>query len=170
MAEQTGVPSRGVAIFGSVGLTVAGGLILGLSIWGDAAGFHGPRWVIGSLGGAFLVLGGWSAVCYSQGYDPRRPKETLPSARVQLIVGVPGILLFAAPFHWVALGSGPRHFSGGFSIPFLTIGHSAGAAWGRIVFGLSALMIDVFLVLWARSLVRRDRRERGADLGRLGRT
>jgi hypothetical protein len=127
-------------------VALVGIAVVAVAIFGNADGFHAPRWVVGAVGGAFLFFGGWTAAVNARGYDPERPQETLPSPFVQLIVLVPGLLLFAAPFHWIAFGPGPRQFSMSFSIPFLSMRPGVSEIPGRIAFGLGAVAIDVVLI------------------------
>lgn len=146
--------SRNGAIALGLGVALVGAVIVAVALFGRADGFHAPRWVVASIGGAFLFFGGWLAAVYALGYDPRRPQETLPSAGIQLVVFVPGLLLFAAPFHWIAFGRGPRAFSSTFSLPFLSVSRRASEMSGRVMFGLGALLIDAILVTAVIRLVR----------------
>ena len=60
-------------------------------------------------------------------------------------LGVVGAL--AAVFNWVAFGPGPRAFSGGISIPFVSVSGPQSEWSGRVAFGAGAVLIDAF-VLW----------------------
>ena len=71
------------------------------------------------------------------------------------------MLLFAAPFHWIAFGPGPRQFSMSFSIPFLSMRSGASETPGRIAFGLGAVAIDVILVAAVVRLVRAKKSRAG---------
>ncbi len=137
---------------------LVGAAIVAVSVLGNASSFHAPRWVVACAGGSFLFFGGWTAAVDALGFDPARPQETLPSSFVQLLVFIPGMLLFAAPFHWIAFGPGPRQFSGSLSIPFLTFRHRSGETAGRAAFGLGAVLIDAMLVAWVVTTLRRARR------------
>ena len=159
MTDEKPLSKRGTILVGLV-LALAGVAIILVSVYGDSGKFNAPRWVVGSMGGAFLFFGIWTAVAYAMGYDPRRSEETLPSPSVQLAVLIPGILLFAAPFHWVAFGPGPRQFSMTFSIPFLSVRHPGGAVVGRILFGFGALLVDAILVAAVVRLVRQMERRK----------
>ena len=150
--------SRNGAIALGLGVALVGAVIVVVSFFGSSQKFHAPRWVVASIGGAFLFFGGWLAAVYARGYDPKRPQETLPSAKIQLVVLVPGLLLFAAPFHWIAFGRGPRAFSSTFSLPFLSISGRASEMSGRVMFGLGALLIDIIMVTAAMRLLRSGRR------------
>ena len=160
MGENKPLSRSGAVLLGSV-VALAGAAIVGVAIFGNADRFHAPRWVVGAVGGAFLVFGAWTAAVYALGYDPERPQETLPSPLVQLLVLVPGMLLFAAPFHWIAFGPGPRQFSASFSIPFLSIRRGAPELPGRAAFGLGALLLDIILVAAVIRLARTRKSREG---------
>ena len=142
------------ALVAAVGLGV-----LALAFWGSGEKFHAPRWVIAACGGAFVFFGGWTAVVYALGYDPRRSEETLPPPLVQLAFFAPGLAMFALPFHWVAFGPGPRAFSGSFSLPFVTVSQRSGEMSGRILFGIGAVLIDLMILGICVKLIRRAARE-----------
>ncbi|HEY6928253.1 MAG TPA: hypothetical protein VJA66_01130 [Thermoanaerobaculia bacterium] len=152
--------SRKASILVGIICAGAGIAIVLVSIFADSKGFRAPRWVVASAGGAFLFFGGWTAALYAMGYDPRRSEETLPSPAVQLAVLIPGLALFAAPFHWVAFGPGPRQFSTSWSLPPFTVGGSSGSTTGRIAFGVGALVVDALLVASVVRLVRQMLRGR----------
>lgn len=149
--------SRNGAIALGLGVALVGAVVVAVAFLGSAEGFHAPRWVVACMGGAFLFFGGWTAVTYALGYDPRRPRETVPSAKIQLVVFVPALLLFAAPFHWIAFGQGPRGFSSTFSLPFLSVSGRASELSGRVLFALGALLIDAMMVAAVIRLVRSGR-------------
>jgi hypothetical protein len=159
VSDEESVSRRSAVLLGAL-VALTGGVIVGLAIFGSAERFHAPRWVVGACGGAFLFFGGWTAAVYALGYDSSRPDETLPSPRVQLIALIPGMLLFAAPFHWIAFGPGPRQFSTTLSIPFLMTRSGTSGLAGRIAFGLGAVVIDAILVAAVIRLVRASRRKR----------
>jgi len=158
MAASERTLSPRASILMGVLLAAAGIAIVAVSVLAPAEKFQAPRWVIACVGGAFVFFGGWTAAIYALGFDPARPDETLPSPPLQLAVFIPGMLLFAAPFHWVAFGAGPRQFSGSFSIPFLTFRGGSGAWTGRAVFGAFSILIDAFLVALIVKLVRQSGR------------
>jgi hypothetical protein len=152
--------SRKASILVGVACVVAGVAIVLVSVFADSKGFHAPRWVVASAGGAFVFFGGWTAALYAMGYDPQRSEQTLPSPAVQLAVLIPGLVLFAAPIHWVAFGPGPRQFSTSFGLPFFAVHRTGGSAGGRIAFGVAALLIDALLVACVARLVRQMLRVR----------
>lgn len=153
---------RSAILIGTI-VALTGVAIVGAAIWGSAEKFHAPRWVVGACGGAFLFFGGWTAAAYALGYDPARPEETLPSPGVQLMALVPGMLLFAAPFHWIAFGPGPREFSTTLSAPFVSARTGSSGLSGRIAFGRGVVVIDAILVAAVIRLVRAGRKR---DLAR----
>lgn len=80
--------------------------------------FHAPRWVA-AAGGLTFVLGGLML-----------------------------LLLLAVVANWVAFGPGERRFSGVFSVGFWRSEANPGELGGRIVFGIGAVILDLFLI-WA---------------------
>jgi xanthine/uracil permease len=142
------------ALVAAVGLGV-----LALAFWAPGEKFHAPRWVVAACGGAFVFFGGWTAVVYALGYDPRRSEETLPPPLVQLAFFAPGLAMFALPFHWVAFGPGPRAFSGSFSLPFVMVSRRSGELSGRILFGIGAVLIDLIILGICVKLIRKAARE-----------
>jgi len=142
----------------AVGIVVAvvGIAIVAVAFVGSAERFQSPRWVVAAAGGAFLFFGSWTCVVYLLGFDPKRPDDTLPSPALQLLFFVPGFLLFAAPFHWIAFGPGRRQFSGSLSLPFVSVTEvPGGEIGGRIMFGIGALLVDAILVGTVVKLVQR---------------
>ena len=159
MSGEKPLSKRGATLLG-LAVMSAGVAVVLASILAGPEKFHAPRWVVGSAGGAFLVFGAWTAAIYARGFDPKNPRETLPSPAVQLAVFIPGMLLFAAPFHWVAFGPGPRQFSTTLSIPFLSLRQTGNGLGGRIAFGVGALLADAILVA---AIVRLTRQMREAQ-------
>jgi hypothetical protein len=111
-------PSQGGAILIGTLMMVAGIGIFALGIAGREGSLNAPRWVVACAGGACFVFGLWIVTICSRGYDPRHPEVSPPPPALQRLFFIPGMLLFAAPFHWIAFGPGPRRFSTTFSIPF----------------------------------------------------
>jgi hypothetical protein len=92
-------------------------------------------------GGAFLALAGALLVM------PGR------FARWHGLLGAACVTSMAWVFDWVAFGPAERPFTGNLSVGRLgTAGHPA-ERYGRIVFGIAAVLLDVAaLWLWARQL------------------
>jgi hypothetical protein len=75
-------------------------------------------------------------------------------------LGIAGSL--TAIFTWIAFGPGERHFSSTVVLPFMTHDGASGETSGRVVFGIAAVLIWLFLVsfgfIGARRLVRAARK------------
>jgi hypothetical protein len=150
--------ARAAIVLGAI-VAAVGLAILAASVWAPDQKFQAPRWVVASIGGAFVFFGGWTAIIYALGYDPKRGDETLPPPLVQLAFFAPGLIMFALPFHWVAFGPGPRAFSGSVSLPFLTISRRSGEISGRIWFGVFAVLIDLMILGVCVKLIRKAARD-----------
>ncbi|MBV8031415.1 MAG: hypothetical protein JO035_07890 [Betaproteobacteria bacterium] len=77
----------------------------------------------------------------------------LPTGRPELarLLATLVVTMFAVAFDWVAFGPGERHFSGGISFGVSSFGLPASETFGRAMFGLFALVLDVVaLAMWAR--------------------
>jgi hypothetical protein len=57
------------------------------------------------------------------------------------------ITSFALTLDWIAFGPGERQFGGGISLGFIGAGFQPGELVGRAVFGVAALILDLFTVL-----------------------
>lgn len=166
MAGEKEIGRSGAIALG-VALALTGLAIVAVAFLGKGEGFHAPRWVVACAGAAFLFFGGWTAALYATGYDPRRPTETLPGPGIQLVVLVPGLLFFAAPFHWIAFGRGARAFSSTLSLPFFAARGTASDTSGRVMFAIGCLLIDAIIVAvvlrLAREMAGRGRTARRGD-------
>ena len=152
--------SRGAAVLVGLGVAAFGLVVVVVALTRDPEKLQTPRWVVASMGGAFLVFGGWTAAVYRSGYDPGKPDAKLPPPALQLAVLVPGLILFAAPFHWIAFWPGPRTFQSSFSLPFLS-GSGTSHGWtGRAMFGAGAILIDLMILSLTVTLVRNIVRRR----------
>lgn len=86
---------------------------------------HAPRWVIGSAGGLFVLVG-VAIIAHRHVF--------LPSLILPII-----LTLFAAVFGWVGLGPGKREFDGG--LPFVSFEFNN---WlGRGVFGFFGILMGL---------------------------
>ena len=47
--------------------------------------------------------------------------------------------------NWIAFGSGPRHFSGGIAMPFVSWSGPSIEWFGRAAFGIGALIADLIV-------------------------
>lgn len=157
-SEEDKPPSPSGAILTGTLMMVVGIGIVGLALVGHEKSLNAPRWVVACVGGAAFVFGWWATRIYGRGYDPSRPEESPLSPALERLFFIPGMLLFAAPFHWIAFGPGPRQFSTSFSIPFLARNSTTTGLPGRIAFGLGALLLDAILVAGVIGISRRARR------------
>jgi hypothetical protein len=101
--------------------------------------FEAPRWVAGCAGLSFLLAG--AAVALAR---PGGPPGTI--AANSYFGGAAGLVLVGI-LNWIAFGPGPRHFSGGISIPFVSWSEPSSQWTGRAAFGVGALLADV-IVAW----------------------
>ena len=121
----------------------------------DEAKFHAPHWVVGAAGLAFFLAG----LAILTGPPPGAPEAARTTWRTFLLgLGIVGAL--AAVFNWVAFGPGPRSFSGGISIPFVSVSGPSSEWSGRVAFGAAAVLIDAF-ALWVIVRGLRDLLGRG---------
>lgn len=82
----------------------------------------------------------------------------LPPERAGLrkLVGALLMTAFALTLDWIAFGPGPRSFGGGFSSGFFGFGFRPGEMFGRVVFGIGAMALDIAAVaMWVRLLIDR---------------
>lgn len=134
MANSNRIEMKDALIAGGVACTV-GVFIIATSIWGDDAGFHAPRWVVGAAGGVFLMSG---LAIFSQDHP-------LLSSLIRAIL----LTGFGVIFSWVSFGPGERQFTGTVSIPFITFSKPSSEITGRICFAPGALLLDgVALYTW----------------------
>lgn len=78
-------------------------------------------------------------------------------AGLQQLLGALLMTTFALTLDWVAFGPGPRRFGGGLSNGWLGVGFVAGETFGRSVFGIFAVVLDLVAVLmWFRLIRPKD--------------
>jgi len=94
-------------------------------------------------GGAFFVGGGvWLLLVRL-------------SPLVAMPFGLVALLVFVWVFNWVAFGSGPRHFSTSTSVSGVVVERSnASESEGRLIFGIGAALMDLWLAYVAVRAVR----------------
>jgi Protein of unknown function (DUF3592) len=133
----------------SVGLAVAamGFLLIGLNVHTALNATHplASEDFIGAFAAMIFVFGGALLAL-----PPER-------AALQKILGTLLVTTFALTLDWMAFGPGPRRFGGGFSYGIIGIGFQPGEMFGRIAFGIGAVMLDIVAaVMWVR-LMRQPR-------------
>ncbi|MBC8506848.1 MAG: hypothetical protein ISR58_00700 [Anaerolineales bacterium] len=111
-----------------------------------------PRWIVI----LFLMMffnAGLTLVLLDSLFNEVR--EDLWFAYFQALVLLSIPLLFAILLNWVAFGPGEREFSGGVSIPFLSFSFErANTILGRLIFGIPALLMDVFIGIVIAAVVK----------------
>jgi len=128
---------------------------------------QGSPWVVVCAGlmfvfaGAALIVG--FAVAGGTGPDGDLPTGTPFGVRlIQYLLGLGTVGSLTAIFTWVAFGPGERHFSSTVVLPFMARGVASGETSGRVVFGIAAVLIWLFLVsfgfIGARRLFRDARK------------
>lgn len=146
-----------VSAMGALIVLLAAGVIPG----GDASR-EAPRWVVAAAGLAFVLAGAAMIVGYAvaggAAPDSDLPPGTPRWVRVtQSLLGLGIIAALAAVGTWVAFGPGPRAFS--VTLPF--VGRGPGdETVGRVAFGIGAVLMWIFLVVFVVVSVRRIRRNR----------
>jgi hypothetical protein len=129
------------AFWGGLIACLAGGIVIGMAIWGDDTGFHAPRWVVAAAGATFLFAG---MAIIGQDYP--------------LFSGILRALLltcFGGVFTWVSFGPGERQFTSTISLPLLSFTSGSSSILGRICFAPGAILLDG-LALYAWFLIGRD--------------
>ena len=112
----------------------------------DAESFDlAPRWIVFSSVLLFFNTGIVVGLI-DTGFNEYR--ETWWLSNLHGMAGLSIPLIFMMVFNWVAFGPGEREFSGGISIPFLSINFNrANQILGRIFFGIPAFLMDIVLLL-----------------------
>lgn len=127
------------ALFGGVGLCI---LLVALRIIPtDESKFQAPHWVVGAAGLAFFLVG----ITLLTNPPPGNPESDGRTTWRTFLLGTAIVGAMAAIFNWVAFGPGPRHFSGGISIPFVAISSRQSEWSGRVAFGIAAGLMDLLL-------------------------
>jgi hypothetical protein len=116
----------------------------------DETSIHVPRWVIMASGMAFAFAGAMVMVQgLKSGFGDHPLYKWVYNA---MVIGF--LIVFAAPFHWIAFGPGEREFSSSVSIPFVSVGTSGGDLGGRLAFGCAAVMMDLILIALVLRVLR----------------
>ena len=123
-------------------------------------------WVAVATGGMFMLAG----LAIINGYaiaGAAKPDGSLPDGApffvrvMQYVLGLAIVGLMFAVFAWIAFGSGERHFSSSFSVPFWSSSGRSSDRSGRIAFGIATGLIGLFFavsaVSGAKSLWRASR-------------
>jgi hypothetical protein len=74
---------------------------------------------------------------------------------------------FAITLDWIAFGPGERKFSGGIGLGFVTIGSNPGELFGRAMFGLFAVILDLCAIaMWVGQFRRSPNASVNGDANR----
>ena len=104
-----------------------------------------PRWIVFSAALLFFNCGIVVGLMDS-GFNEFRETRWLSYLHGMAGLSIP--LIFIMLFNWVSFGPGDREFSGGVSIPFLTIEFDqANEIIGRIIFAIPTLFMELILFL-----------------------
>ena len=163
MASQTQVSPLWAVIIGLVCtafgvVMILGGLgVLALT---PAADGPSPPWVLVCAGLMFVFVGAavivGFAVAGGSGPDGDLPAGTPFSVRlIQYVLGLGAVGSMTAVFTWIAFGPGERHFSTTAVLPFMVHRGASDDTSGRVVFGIGAVLIGIFLLTLGVSGARR---------------
>jgi hypothetical protein len=140
-------------IFGSIFIFVGALIFLTAVDVIDAPdeNFNAPRWIVAVIGLAFAVAGAMVIVkSLESGYGDHPLFKSISTLMVLAF-----LVFFAAPFNWVAFGPGERSFSRSTSFGPLTVSQNAnGDLGGRMVFGIAAILMDIFVIYVIYRLLR----------------
>ena len=119
-----------------------------------------PMWLAGCAGLCFVLMGAVLIVSFAiaPGRGPDGGMAPCTSFAVRVInyfLGLGLVGSITAVFTWIAFGPGERGFSSGVSLPFLAVHGPSGETVGRIMFGIGAVLMWLFLVSAGR-----ERREK----------
>lgn len=136
-------------VFFSAGMAIA---LMGLDvIHVPEESIHAPRWVIILAGGAFVFA---SLSIALDAVMRVWPGESDVLTALKGFITFLLMVAFAAPFHWAAFGSGEGTFTTTVSIPFLSTSRTGADSFGRIIFGVMAILMDVVFIFFGfRSLM-----------------
>lgn len=140
-------------------------ILMALGVFGDSGLSEGtPPWV-GVCAGLVFVLGGLAVIVgygIAGGAGPDGdlvPGTPFVVRLVQTLLGLGITVLLALIATWVAFGPGARHFTGAGSIGGVAVGGgSIGELFGRVVFGLGAVLVWAFAIVMLVVSVKRLRR------------
>jgi hypothetical protein len=148
------LPSPRAAVALGLAAAAAGVLIIlfAAGVLGSDRTLETPRWVGFCAGFMFVCLGAALIVGYAVagavGPDGDLPDGTPFGIRLaQYLLGLGVTSSMAAIFSWIAFGPGPRRFSMTVSLPFFASRGQSGETAGRVVFGVAAVLIYVFVGL-----------------------
>ena len=143
MAKTQSPYFKGAVWIGLLFVFTGAGVFL-VVLGSDTESMHAPLWV--PVGFAIMFFNAGIVVGFmDSGFNEVRDNIWFSYLHVIQLLSIP--LIFTALLNWVAFGPGVREFSGGFAIPFFSFNlGSLNAIFGRIVFGIPALILDFFIL------------------------
>ena len=115
-----------------------------------------PQWILGLAGMAFVVGGGLVCIGELIRHDHALTLRDIDVARAFRNVMIAILLIiFVVLGNWVAFGPGTRSVQTALGLPFLDVPTLAGEWVGRFGFGLSAVTLDIILMIIILSVLRR---------------
>lgn len=110
----------------------------------DDSQFRAQRWIAGLAGLAFLLAGG---TLLSQALVGKLGGSSGLLQTVQGLFGLAILVAFAAIANWIAFGPGERNFQGSLTLPFLGFLFRSPDSFGRALFGIVAVLLDLLLLV-----------------------
>jgi hypothetical protein len=118
-----------------------------------------PQWILGLAGMAFVVGGGLVCIGELIRHDHALTLRDINVARAFRNVMIAILLIiFVVLGNWVAFGPGTRSVQSAQGLPFVDISTQASEWVGRFVFGISAISLDVLLMVVILLVLRRKRK------------
>jgi hypothetical protein len=145
------------------GLFIAGLMALGIGFYILALaigilpgeGITSPHWILGLTGMAFVVGGGLVCLGELLLHDDAGSLRDFEVARVfRTLMVILLLVIFTILGNWVAFGPGGRPIQAVVGLPFVDQSINAGEWLGRFGFGISALSLDLLLIMLVVSFLR----------------
>jgi hypothetical protein len=163
MASRTQLSPRGAVVVGLVCAALGGVIILGaLGVLPlrPAPDVADSPWLLACAGLMFVFVGAavivGFAVAGGSGPDGDLPVGTLFCVRlIQYLLGLGAVGSMTAVFTWIAFGPGERRFSTTVVLPFMVHRGASDDTSGRVVFGIGAVLLWIFLLSVGVSGARR---------------
>jgi len=104
---------------------------------------NAPRWVLATVGVSFALAGVMVAL---NGLKSRFSDHPIYKWAYNILL-LMFMVIFVAPFHWVAFGPGMRTFNSSTSVGSISISQGgSGDISGRLAFGLGAILVDILIL------------------------
>ena len=112
---------------------------------------NSPRWVLAAVGMVFALAGAMVMVNgVKSGFGDSPLYKWIYNGMVLIF-----LIIFAAPFHWVAFGSGERTFTSSTGVGGVSVSQSGGDdIGGRLAFACGAVLMDLFILFMIYRLLQ----------------